>query len=67
MRTLAFVAACFSADGVPTVLMQPGQRIALHRVGLALNLMHDIGWRTRAEVGLFVDGFDGSRCAHVHP
>jgi hypothetical protein len=57
--------AHFSGDGVPTMLMQVNGPIALYQVGLSLNLLHDIGWKTRAEDGLFVDGFDGSPCAHA--
>lgn len=57
----------FSGDGVPAVMMQPSAPIALYQVGLALNVLHDIGWTIRAEDGLFVDGFDGNPCTHAQP
>lgn len=60
-------ASHFSGDGLPTMLMQVSAPIALYQVGLALDVLHDIGWTIRAEDGLFVDGFDGSPCAHVQP
>jgi len=57
----------FSGDGLPTMLLQPSAPIALYQAGLALNLLHDIGWKIRAEDGLFVDGFDGNPCAYAQP
>lgn len=57
----------FSAEGLPSILLQPTAPIALYQAGLALNVLHDIGWTIRAEDGVFVDGFDGSPCAHVRP
>jgi len=60
-------ASHFSGDGLPTMLLQPSAPIALYQAGLALNLLQDIGWKIRAEDGLFADGFDGSPCAYAHP
>lgn len=57
----------FSGDGVPTMLMQPSAPIALREVGLALDVLQDIGWKIRAESGVFNDGFDGRACAHARP
>jgi hypothetical protein len=59
--------AHFSADARPGLLMTPSQPVGLRRVGLALRVLEDSGWRVRAEDGLFVDGFDPSACLHVQP
>lgn len=57
--------AHFSPAVLPGPLMTPGSPVGLRRVGLALRVLEDSGWRVRGEDGLFNDGFDPSACLHA--